>query len=211
MRHHRKLLPAVITAVLCLAASPPAALATSMLRRNIVDLIEISELIVTGKVVNVTDGFENGVPYTEVTVNVTESLKGNVPDTYTFRQFGLLQPRSLGNGLRFLGVSPDGWPRFQAGEEVMLFLYKSSPQSGLRTTVGLLQGKFTRVNRQYQNAVRNRGLFDGVSVQPGLLSPGEERMLEARGGPVPAATLTSFVKKAVQGRWVQERKLQHVH
>jgi len=182
-----------------------------MLRRNIVDLIEISELIVTGKVVSVTDGFENGVPYTEVTVDVTEPLKGNVPDTYTFRQFGLLEPRSLGNGLRYVGVSPDGWPKFQAGEDVLLFLYKPASRTGLRTTVGLLQGKFTMANRQYENAIRNRGLFDGVSVQPGLLNPAEEHMLNAKGGPVPAATLTGFVKKAVRGQWIEERKLQHVH
>jgi len=181
--------------------------ATSMLHRNIVDLIEISELIVTGTVVDISDGFENGVPYTEVTVNVEESLKGNVPDVYTFRQFGLLEPRSVGNGLRFVGVSPDGWPKFEVGEEVLLFLYKEAAKTRLRTTVGLFQGKFTKVNRQYENAIRNRGLFQGVSAAQGLLNPAEERMLEAKGGPVQSGTLTSFVRKAVRGRWVEQKKV----
>lgn len=192
----------------CLGTAAPPASATSMLHRNIVDLIEISELIVTGTVVNVTDGFESGVPYTEVTVEVEESLKGSVPDIYTFRQYGLREPVSLGNGLTYVGVSPDGWPRFEPGEDVLLFLYKPASKTGLRTTVGLFQGKFQKVNEQYENAIRNRGLFRGVSAQAGLLDPAEERMLEAKGGPVRAATLRSFVRKAVRGRWVEERKLQ---
>jgi hypothetical protein len=194
----------------CMGSTVQPASATSMLHRNIVDLIEISELIVTGTVVNISDGFGNGVPYTEVTVEVEESIKGNVPDIYSFRQFGLLEPRSVGNGLRYLGVSPDGWPRFETGEEVLLFLYKEASETGLRTTVGLFQGKFQKVNKQYENGIRNRGLFQDVSVGAGLLTPAEERMLEARGGPVRAATLTSFVRKAVRGRWVEERKLRHV-
>jgi hypothetical protein len=199
-----------LLAAACMGLTVLPASATSMLHRNIVDLIEISELIVAGTVVNISDGFENGVPYTEVTVEVEESLKGNVPDTYSFRQFGLLEPRSVGNGLRYLGVSPDGWPRFEVGEEVLLFLYEPAKETGLRTTVGLFQGKFHKTNQQYENGIRNRGLFQSVSVRAGLLNPAEERMLEAKGGPVRAATLISFVRKAVRGRWVEERKLQHV-
>jgi len=210
MRHLHTLSRLGLLVVASLAVSALPAFATSMLHRNIVDLIEISELIVTGTVVNVSDGFANGVPYTEVTVEVEESLKGNVQGVYSFRQFGLLEPRSVGNGLRFVGVSPDGWPKFEAGEEVMLFLYKQAPETGLRTTVGLFQGKFQKANKQYENGIRNRGLFRGVSAQSGLLTPAEERMLEAKGGPVRAATLTSFVRKAVRGRWVEQRKLQRV-
>src|SRR5688572_13461733 len=43
---------------------------------NIVDLIGDSELIVRGMVKEVTDGIENGVPYTQVTVSVDEALRG---------------------------------------------------------------------------------------------------------------------------------------
>lgn len=208
MRNLHKLLSGVVLSACLLLAAAPSARATSMLHRNIVDLIDISELIVTGKVVSVTDGFANGVPYTEVTVEVEESLKGKVPSTYTFRQFGLLEPRSVGDGLRFVGVSPDGWPRFELGEDVLLFLYKPSDRTGLRTTVGLLQGKFHKVSDRYENGIRNRGLFQGVSAGAGLLNQDEERMLEAKGGPVRAATLTSFIRKTVRNRWIEERKVQ---
>jgi hypothetical protein len=33
-------------------------------------------------------------------------------------------------------------------------------------------------------------------------------MLEAKGGPVRAATLTSFIRKTVRNRWIEERKVQ---
>jgi hypothetical protein len=99
-----------------LALWSPAAQATSMTRQNLADLIGLSELILVGQVTALTDGFEAGVPFTEVTVAVHESIRGETGPTYSFRQFGLLAPRDLGDGRRYLGVSPDGWPRFQVGE-----------------------------------------------------------------------------------------------
>ena len=46
-----------------------------------------------------------------------EALKGSVGTTYTFRQFGLTAPRELPDGTTYLGVSPDGWPRFHAASD----------------------------------------------------------------------------------------------
>jgi hypothetical protein len=89
---------------------------------NIVDLIAESELIVKGMVKEVTDGFENGVPYTQVTLSVDEALRGQVGNEYTFRQFGLTKPRSMGNGKVNLSVTPDGWSNYAVGENSMLFL-----------------------------------------------------------------------------------------
>jgi len=61
---------------------------------NIVELLQQSSDIVVGKVSNVTDGIDSrGVPYTEVTLQVSESIRGGISGTYTFRQFGLLAPR----------------------------------------------------------------------------------------------------------------------
>ena len=191
------------------AAALPAT-ATSMLHRNVADLIELSELIVLGKVVSVSDGFADGVPYTEVTLEVTEALKGDVAGLYTFRQFGLRSPRSLENGRTYLGVSPEGWPQFEAGEEVFLFLNREASQTGLRTTVGLFQGTFHRQRDGFVNGIGNRGLFRNLRIEAGLLTPAEEALLTTRSGPAPAEALVSFVRKAVENRWLERGRLQHV-
>lgn len=197
-----------IVTTLCLAGGPAGA--TSVAHQDLVDLIHLSEVILAGRVTSVTDGFQAGVPYTEVTVAVDETFRGQVGATYTFRQFGLLKPRDLGNGLTYVGISPDGWPRFEAGEDVLLFLYKAGSLTGLRTTVGLMQGAFREVDGNYENGIGNRGTFSRVKAGSGLLTPAESKLLATRQGPVPAETLLSVVRKAVHGQWVERGKLQHV-
>ena len=114
---------AVGTASVILATSVATvnvAQGASVLPRTIVDLIDLSEYILVGTAVDVHDGLTpNQLPYTEVTLQVDESLKGEVPHTYTFRQFGLLEPRQMPDGRTNLMVSPDGWPRFRSGEKVV--------------------------------------------------------------------------------------------
>jgi hypothetical protein len=184
--------------------------ATSMKHRTIIDLISLSELILVGRVTAVTDGFEGGVPFTEVTVQVDETIKGRAGGVYTFRQFGLRAPRSTPSGRQYVALSPDGWPKFEAGEEVILFLYKKGNMTGLRTTVGLFQGKFEKRNGQFENAIQNVGLFKDVSVDPGLLTPAEKKLLSMKKGSVPAETLISLVRKTVRNRWIENRELFHV-
>lgn len=113
----------VVTAVL---AAP--SFAATVLHRNVVDMIELSELIIVGTVSEVTDGFDqNGVPYTEITLQLKETIQGSERDTYSFRQFGLLQPRDMGNGLVNLNTTLDGWPNYKPDQEVILFLYRQAP------------------------------------------------------------------------------------
>lgn len=174
---------------------------TTVKKTNVAKLINLSDFILVGKVVSVTDGFDgNNLPFTEVTVEVSEAVRGNVSVNYTFRQFGLLAPRDLGNGKTYVGVSPDGWPKFRVGEEVMLFLPQPS-SIGLCTTIGLFQGKFNIANGQLVNEIDNMGLFEDVSVDPGSLSEAEEKMLQMKKGKIPAETFTSFVRKAVENNW----------
>jgi hypothetical protein len=198
-----------LAAFLVTAADP--ATGTSMLHRNVVDLIELSELIVVGEVVSVVEGFERGVPYTEITLTVTESIKGKAGGVYSFRQFGLQSPRVLEDGKSYLGVAPDGWPRFARGETVMLFLYRPASKTGLRTTVGLFQGTFKQTARGLLNGISNQGLFKDTAIDPGLLDPDERSMLRATHGPVSTRAFTSFVRRAVQDRWIERGTLQHVH
>jgi len=203
-------LTGVLLVALLIAGAVPAS-ATSMLHRNVVDLIDLSQHILVGRVVAVSDCFENGVPFTEVTVSVDEAIKGTANSVYTFRQFGLRAPRVTESGRTYVAVSPDGWPRFETGEQVVLFLYKPASITGLRTTVGLLQGKFTLRNGKLENGIENQGLFRNVSAERSLLTPDESRMLEEDQGGLSRETFLSFVRKAVQDRWIERGKLDHVH
>ena len=174
-------------------------------KRNVADLVSLSDLIVVGKVVSVSDGLDGNVPYTEITMDVSESIKGELGRFYTFRQFGLMQPRDMGNGYTNLNVTPDGWPRFKEGEDVVLFLYKAAALTGLRTTVGLFQGKFNVKDGHVTNEIDNQGLFEEVSVDVKSLSEEEQKLLQAKKGPMKVETFTSFVRKAVQGNWFKEK------
>ena len=199
----------LLSLLLALALSPPAH-ATSMKHQNLADLIGLSELIVTGTVVTVTDGFQKGVPYTEVTVSVYEAIRGALGHQYTFRQFGLLAPRTLPDGRVYVGVTPEGLPRYAVGDDVLLFLYKKASMTGLQTTVGLYQGAFKKKGNLYENAVQNMGLMSGMAVNPTLLTPAEQKLLKKQKGPVQADVLLDFVRKAVRDRWVETGRLSHV-
>ena len=178
-------------------------------KTNIVDLIADSEIIIQGAVKEVTDGFENGVPYTQVTVEVNEALRGKIGKEYTFRQFGLTQPRKMDNGKVYLGVTPDGWSKYEVGEDAMFFLYKPAAITGLRTTTGLGQGK---VNFKGGNAVSqfdNDGLFEDVVADVKGLNDKDKRMLATKKGAVNAEGFKSFVRRAVKGRWVEGGQMRH--
>ncbi len=174
---------------------------TSLLRRNLAELTMLAEHILVGKVVALSDGFEGNVPYTKVTIRVTKSIKGSRKKTFTFKQFGLIEPRDMGNGYTNLNVSPPGWPRFKKNEKVIVFLYKSAALTGLRTTVGLMQGKFTIKDGRIYNGVDNLGLFRNISVPLGKLTKAERSMLQMKKGPIDADTFISFLDKAVQNNW----------
>lgn len=177
---------------------------------NIVDLVGDSELILRGAIEEVTDGFENGVPYTEVKVQVNEALRGEVGETYTFRQFGLTKPRKMENGKVYLGVTPDGWSKYQNGEDVVLFLYKQASMTGLRTTVGLGQGKLKLNGGNITSQFDNQGLFENVDVADNLLNDRDKRLLGTKKGPVNAESFMSFVRRAVNEKWVEGGKMRHV-
>ncbi len=198
-----------LCAVLGLTFGTQVAESTSVRARTLVDLIELSEMIVLGDVRDVRDGFDaSGVPFTEITLDVGESVRGSLGAQYTFRQFGLLEPRQLADGTWNLNVSPDGWPRFHKGERVVLFLHPAGELTGLRTTTGLFQGKFTvDENGMVANLIGNQGLFKGVRETAGRLSPVEQKMLAQSKGGIQLDTFLGLVRKAVQERWVEDRRL----
>jgi hypothetical protein len=196
---------------ICLLFASASVFATMQQREtNIVDLVGKSELILRGTVKGVTDGIDaRGLPYTEVTVHVAEAIRGEVGAEYTFRQFGLLKPRSMGNGLVNLMVTPAGWTTYSQGEEAILFLNRHAKYTGLQTTVGLGRGKFKISTAGASNDANNAGLFRHVKVEPNLLAGAERRMMSSNKGVVDTKSFVSLVRKAVKGRWVEQGSMRN--
>jgi len=168
---------------------------------NILDLIDRADTIVAGRVEHVSDGFTAaGMPYTEVTVRVIDRFRGGQAQTLTFRQFGLSAPRTLPNGKVYLGGRPEGWPIWNVGEVSLLFLYPKARVTGFQTTVGLGYGKIGVGNGVAVNAFDNVGLFANVEIDRSRLSADEQKMFDAKNGPVNSETLRNFIRRAAAER-----------
>ena len=191
------------------ALAVPATFATQLKKQNLTQLISQSDSIIAGTVTKVSDGLDaKGVPYTEVTIAVGGTAKGKIESqkNYTFRQFGLLLPRTLPNGHELLALSPEAFPRWREGEYVVAFLYRPASKTGLRTTVGLAQGKLTATNNRLSNEFNNAGLFADVNIDPALLSAAENAMLKSS-GPVDMRTFMELVNRAVSQQWIEKGKM----
>jgi hypothetical protein len=203
-----KRLPASAVLALMLLAGIAPGVHAELKKQNIVQLIESSQSIVGGTVSHVTDGIDaNGVPYTEVTIKVGVSPKGSISKgEYTFRQFGLIKPRTMPNGHRMLSVTPEEFPQWRENEYVVAFLYHPAAKTGLQTTVGLAQGKFIEINGKLANRFDNRGLFEGVKAAPGTLSTRQQALLKSS-GPVDATELMGLINRVVKGNMIQKGEI----
>jgi len=200
---------AAAVAVMAMLLVAPFAHAMKIKQQNLVDLISDSQNIVHGHVKSVTDGIDDkGVPYTEVTISVGSSAKGKKLDgqDVTFRQFGLLKPRTFPNGKTLLAVTPEGFPKWVEGETVVAFLREPASLTGLQTTAGMGQGKFRQVNGMLVNEYANAGLFEGVEIDTALTSP-EERNMITQPGAVDAAAFIDLVGRAVEGNWIESGEM----
>ncbi len=199
------------TLLALLFATTLASATTSRREVNLVDLVANSELILRGTITKVSDGIDQrGIPYTEVTMHVADAIRGQVSGDYTFRQFGLLKPRDMGNGQTNLMVTPAGWATYSKGEEAILFLNKHAAWTGMQTTVGLGQGKFTVAMAGAANQSNNAGLFKNVTIDPTLMGTKEQRVMMTQQGPVNVNAFVSLVKQAIDGQWVETGRMKHV-
>lgn len=179
-----------------------AAHAKVIKKQNLLDLMKYSDSILVGTISDKTDGFYKGLPYTEITVKVGQNIKGNHGESYTFRQFGLIKPRTMDNGRVNLMVTPAGWPTYTKGEQVMLFLYKPASETGFQTTAGLTQGKFSIRGDLVANDTGNDALFAGVKFN-GKLSPAQQDLVKQASGAFQAQTFFNLVKTAVDEQWIE--------
>lgn len=194
-------------ALLAGAALAWPAAALQLAPANLTRLIGQSELIVSGKVQSVTDGIDaKGVPYTEVTILVGSSAKRKLAarSEFKFRQYGLLTSRKLPDGRFLVAKAPEGFPVWHRDEQIVAFLRKPASKTGLRSTVGLGQGKFTSTSGRLVNEQHNHGLFKGVQFNAGVLTPAESALLASPAGAVDAAALMALVNRAAAGNWIEK-------
>jgi len=192
----------LLVSVALVALSVNVAHAKSIKKQNLVELLTHTDSIVIGTVTSQTDGFQQGLPYTEITLRVGQSVKGDHGSTYTFRQFGLLEPTATGDGRVNLMVTPAGWPKYAKGEQVMLFLHKPASETGFQTTAGLTQGKFAIRGNRVANGIDNESLFAGVQFNTPL-SPEFQELVSQPGGSYTAEAFLSLVKTAVAEHWIE--------
>ena len=102
-------------------------------------LVGFSDLIVRGRVAGLSVGRDSraGPPYTYVALDVTDALRGAIPD----RRIVLKQ---LGGPLDSSELRVAGQPTFAVGEDVVVFL-EVRPRDTTLTTTAQWQGKFTIV------------------------------------------------------------------
>ena len=130
MPHRTRLVPLALTALFIAGAS----LATTVVHMDTRALVQRSHDIVIGTVEGSRSYWnaDHTRILTEVTVNVSESLKGEGP--------GRLVLTQLGGELDGMRYHIEGSPRFARGEEALLFVWRD-PQ-GRAQVNGLAQGKF---------------------------------------------------------------------
>lgn len=200
--------PAIFLLSAIAALGMSVAHAKNMPKQNLLELMTHTDSILVGTVSAKTDGFQGGLPYTEITVDVGQSIKGNHGESYTFRQFGLIEPRAMGDGRVNLMVTPAGWPIYVKGEQVMLFLHKPASETGFQTTAGLTQGKFTIRGGMIANGVENDALFARMKIER-KLGQGQQDLVNQPGGAYTAKEFISLVRTAVEENWIENGVMTH--
>lgn len=153
--------------------------------------------IVYGRIAEVRHGTHPGYNHIAVmfvTVEVVEMVKGSAARQVTFMQFGGAQGLSHNYHL----------PKYQAGEEVMLFLYPES-RYGFTSPVGEGQGKFMVSNdprsgrRALLNDRGNRQLFEPMRNEKAMshlkLSGAERALVAQENGAADLVAFRSLVRK----------------
>jgi hypothetical protein len=169
-----------LVAAMVLAAFFVAPLLTTrahhaVLRFNIEEMVATADRIFIGKCVDVRETEEmiaqGMMPVTYYTFVVSETIKGKVPQTLTFKQLGHLNRKQINKntepaagGIVNVSSKIHGMPNYNIGDEMMLMLIPQYMNGELTYPVGLYQGAFyvTRsVNGKalIKNSINNRGLF----------------------------------------------------
>lgn len=180
----RSRLCALLLAAAALAAVSPPLFATNVLQMNLQEMVDRSERIFRGTVLDAREGTVTAgggeLPIVTYRIRVDEALKGTFEEVKGMqiaevKMLGKLKPSSSTSAVKAVSAIPD-LPRLEVGKEYLLL---TTPRSaiGLSTTVGLGQGLFTISGKEGQevavNANHNYGLFLDMPGGPTTGGPGE--------------------------------------
>lgn len=134
-RFHVRSLPPLLTLLLVFAVALPAG-AGSAPKWSDQELIGFSDVILTGRVADITSGWDDSVRsiYTYVHVDVDEVLRGSVGSSRVI-------VKQLGGEAGEIGLAVADQPTFATGEDVLLFL-EARPRDGSLYTSAMWQGKW---------------------------------------------------------------------
>ena len=169
---------------------------------NLETLVNQAGMIFAGKVIDVETGTKDrmNLYMTAYTFEVLDPVYGVDGDTITVKQYG-----GEANGKHFY---PKGIPRFDVGEEVVVFLYPLS-YIGMTSAVGRDQGKFwirgtdSLGTRVVVNNRGNKGLFHRLR-HPDLLA--DQAWLDEDPAPLPYKPFMKTVKNLVEKLKEEQRQ-----
>ena len=126
-----------LLAVLCLASMPAAA--STFLHMSTRELATQADALIRGRVVELESSWsESGrIIVTDATIDVEQTVFGSVANTVTVRTFG--------GQVDDVRVEAHGFPRFEQGEHVFLYLEREA--DGTMRVLGYQQGHFRVVTR----------------------------------------------------------------
>ena len=150
-----------------------------MIRQDVADLSRVADLVVRGTVLRTESRWSSDrrTIFTEVEIQVAETLKGSARKSVVIRERGGI----VGN----IGQRVDGVASFQQGEEVVVFLARRPDDSFV--VEGMAQGKF-RVERSSDGrsafAMRedvDARVLDPATGQPAAVDRRPRTLEELRG------------------------------
>jgi len=128
-----KQLSGIILAILAAVFSVPAASqATTLARLSLGQLAGAADAVARVRRAGAESHWENGSIWTLTTFDVVESMKGNLPARMTVRV--------PGGRVGHLIVTVDGTPKFNAGDDSIVFLVSS--RAGGFSVAGWVEGTF---------------------------------------------------------------------
>src|ERR1700687_5319053 len=132
MRPRMRITISLLSALLLL----PAIRATTLARLSLDQLVAGSDAVARVRWAGAESRWENGSIWTVTTVEIVETIKGNLP--------GEIALRLPGGRVGHLTATVDGAPKFNPGDEAIVFLEGS--RAGGFTVAGWAEGTF-RISR----------------------------------------------------------------
>ena len=156
---HRALLAAVALVATLVAALPAAA--TVVVPVAEADLVAQSSAVVLGRVTAIESHADRGRIYTNVTLSIDETLKGDSVPSLTVRLLG----GQVGDYAAWI----EGSPEFRRGERVLVFV--TAHRDGTARVAHFYQGKFSIVRDASGEDMAVRETPAGVRLPSGAAAP----------------------------------------